>query len=205
MQFPSFYDNVQSITLYDPLSEFLGAFENGMMEITYLDCAKLAGHSCPTVAGAYLMALIGLKELFGDAMPQRGLVKVSLSESEREGVTGVIGNVIGFIIGAAGSGGFKGIQGKFSRNDLLTYGEAMDGEVALTRTDTGASVTLRYDPSCVPSDPAMRPLMGKMLQGLASKEEASTFGTLWQKRVEQILLDESQWDNIITIQKREKI
>jgi len=204
MQYPAFYDNVQTIILFDPLSDFLGAFEEGIMEISYLDCVKLAGHSCPTVAGAYLMALIGLKSLFQDTLPRRGLVKVSLSEAETEDVTGVIGNVIGFITGAAGKGGFKGIQGKFPRNDLLTYGETMDSEVTLTRIDNKDSVTLRYDPSSIPADVAMKPLMGKMLQGIASKEEAQVFGKLWQQRVEQILLNETSWNNIITI-KRNKI
>ncbi len=62
MQYPIFYDQVENIKLYDPLSDFLGAVDKGDIEITYLDCVKLAGHSCPTVAGAYLMALTGLKD-----------------------------------------------------------------------------------------------------------------------------------------------
>ena len=111
MKYPAFYDKVESIQLHDPLSQFLGAFENGDMEITYLDCVKLAGHSCPTVAGAYLMALKGLEALYPDQLPQRGRIKVEMRDSLTNGVTGVVGNVIAFIVGAGGPGESKGKRG----------------------------------------------------------------------------------------------
>ena len=38
----------------DPLAEFLGAADGGRLEYTYADAVKLTGHSCPTVAGAWL-------------------------------------------------------------------------------------------------------------------------------------------------------
>lgn len=60
MQYPAFFDEVEPIVLYDPLAEFLGAATAGRVEYTYLDAVKLAGHSCPTVAGA------------GRAHPHRG-------------------------------------------------------------------------------------------------------------------------------------
>ncbi|WP_294951054.1 hypothetical protein [Sulfurovum sp.] len=199
MTYPDFFDQVEPIELEDPLSNFLGAFEEGLMEITYLDCVKLAGHSCPTVAGAYLMAKKGLAALYGNELPRRGSIRVSLHENEAEGVTGVIGNVIAFIAGANGIGGFKGIGGHFSRNNLLHYDVPMEGEVTLTRTDTNRSVTLSYNPSIIPADPAMQPLMGKSLQGLASAGERKKFGQLWQARVEKILLSAALWDQMITI------
>ncbi len=200
MQYPDFYIQVPSIKLYDPLSEFLGAVEKGEMEISYLDCVKLAGHSCPTVAGAYLMASKGLEVLFGTTLPPRGSIKVSMRDAEVEGVTGVICNVISFIVGASGVGGFKGIQGNFSRDNLIAYDSPIAGEVKLTRLDTQESVTLSYDPSCVPADAMMKPLMGKALQNTANKEERLLFGKLWQKRVEAILLHTNISD-ILTIKK----
>jgi len=199
MRYPDFYTKVPSIKLYDPLSEFLGAVEQGEMEIFYLDCVKLAGHSCPTVAGAYLMASKGLEALYGDTLPPRGSIKVEMHTSKTEGVTGVICNVISFIIGASDAGGFKGIQGNFSRDNLVSYNVPMSGEVKLTRLDTNQSVTLSYDPSSVPADTMMQPLMGKSLQGLASEDEKRTFGTLWQKRVEEILLHNANHPQLITI------
>ena len=113
MQYPNFYTKVETIKLYDPLSDFLGAFSNGIIEINYIDCVKLAGHSCPTVAGAYLMTLHGLKALYPDSLPQRGNLRVSLREDRSKGVTGVVGNIISFITGASDETGFKGIQGNF--------------------------------------------------------------------------------------------
>jgi len=201
MYYPDFYTKVPTIKLYDPLSEFLGAVEKGEMEISYLDCVKLAGHSCPTVAGAYLMASNGLKALYGTTVPQRGSIKIEMHDSETDGVTGVICNVISFIVGASGIGGFKGIQGNFSRDNLVSYSVPMSGEVKLTRLDTNQSVTLSYDSSSIPTDAMMQPLMGKSLQGLASEEEKRTFGKLWQKRVEEILLHGANHPQLITITK----
>jgi hypothetical protein len=37
----------------DPLAEVLGAGERGLIEYRHLDAVKLAGHSCPTAAGAW--------------------------------------------------------------------------------------------------------------------------------------------------------
>ena len=188
MQYPDFYTHVPPIKLYDPLSEFLGAFDQGEVDISYLDCVKLAGHSCPTVAGAYLMASKGLETLYKGALPKRGTIKVEMKMPEEEGVTGVIGNVIAFIVGASGKGGFKGIQGKYSRDNLISYNIPMQAAVKLTRLDTNESVLLDYDPSIIPADEMMQPLMGKSLKGLATEEEKKMFQKLWQQRVEKILL-----------------
>ena len=188
MQYPDFYTQVPSIKLYDPLSGFLGAFDQGEVDISYLDCVQLAGHSCPTVAGAYLMASKGLETLYKGSLPKRGTIKVEMKMPEEEGVTGVIGNVIAFIVGASGKGGFKGIQGKYSRDNLISYNVPMQAAVKLTRLDTNESVLLRYDPSIIPADEMMQPLMGKSLKGLATEEEKKMFQKLWQQRVEKILL-----------------
>ena len=204
MKYPAFFDKVQAIQLQDPLSNFLGAFEDGKMEITYLECVKLAGHSCPTVAGAYLMAQQGLKALYGEQLPQRGSIRVSMKAGEADGVSGVICNVISFIAGAGGEGGFKGLNGNMARNNLVKYNADIQSEVQLTRTDTGESVNLSYDASIIPADPWMQPLMGKFMQGLASEEEKKTFGELWQSRVEDILLSAELWDTMVTITKEDK-
>jgi hypothetical protein len=199
MKYPDFYSKITPIKLYDPLSDFLGAFHEGKLEISYLDCVKLAGHSCPTVAGAYLMAAKGVAALYEDILPQRGSVKVEMRDSESAGVTGVTANILSYILGAGGAGGFKGIQGNFSRDNLLFYGAPINAEVKLTRLDTMQSVNLSYDSSLVKTDEQMKPLMGKSLMGLASKEEKKIFQTLWQNRVEEILLNNDT--RLITITK----
>ncbi len=199
MEYPKYYDQVKMIRLYDPLSHFLGAMKEGVVDINYLDCVKLAGHSCPTVAGAYLMALKGLALLYPDSLPQRGFIRVDMREDENEGVTGVICNVISFIMGAGGKGGFKGIQGNFSRNDLIGYHAPIQGDVKLTRIDTNQSVSLSYNPSIIPSDTRMMPLMKQIMDQSATHDEEQLFKHLWQKRVKTILLSEELWDQMVTV------
>ena len=199
MKYPLFFDKVDAIQLYDPLSDFLGAFEEGKVEIGYLDCVKQAGHSCPTVAGAYLMTMVGLKVLYGSKLPQRGNIYVGMKGKKTEGTIGVIGNIISFIVGASGEEGFKGIQGKFSRDHLLAYDQKMMGEVTLRRMDNDTSVSLSYDPSIIPGDHRIKPLMGKILQGKASDQEESIFKELWQSRVKEILLSAEVRNQIIQV------
>jgi hypothetical protein len=187
MGYPSFYSDAKPIVLHDPLADFLGAAEAGCITIDYLDCVKLAGHSCPTVAGAYRMAQTGLAALYPDTLPQRSEIQVELSSAEDEGVIGVIGNVIGYICGASGIGGFKGIGGQFARNDRLRYSIPFDGEVRLSRIDTDEAVILRYSPAAVPGHPDTKPLMQKSLRNEATPEEMQRFQTLWQSRTQAIL------------------
>jgi hypothetical protein len=201
MNYPTFFDKVETITLYDNLSEFLGATTDGKIEISYLDCVKLAGHSCPTVAGAYLMTKAALEALYSDTLPQRGSIEIDIKDSETEGVSGVIGNVIGYIVGGAGVGGFKGMMGHFSRDNLIRYGVNIPSQIKVTRLDTNDSVNVSIDISKVPGNPEMKPLMQKALQGIASKEEKARFQELWQQRVEAMLLDSDLAKEIITITK----
>jgi len=196
MKYPHFYTQIPPIELYDPLSEFLGAFEEGHLSISYLDCVKLAGHSCPTVAGAYLMAREGLKALYPDTLPERGSIKIEMQAQRTEKTTGVVATILSFILGAGDTGGFKGLQGNFSRDNLLFFDSDIPTEVTLTRLDTEESIRLTYNPSSIKPDANMVPLMGKCLNNSASKEEKENFRKLWQERIEKILLSE---ESLITI------
>ena len=113
MTYPNFYNEIETIKVQDDLSSFLGAFEDGIYEISYLDVVKGAGHSCPTVLGAYLMTLEALKALYPESIAKRGEIQVSFSERQSEAVAGVIGNVAMNITGACTTNGFKGIAGNF--------------------------------------------------------------------------------------------
>ena len=186
MSYPEFFDKVESIKLQDPIADILGAFENGEYEISYLEVVKAAGHSCPTVAGAYLVTAAALKALYGDERAVRGNLKVEFSESLEEGVAGVIGNVISHITGATDKSGFKGLGGKFARHSLMHFDADISSSARFTRINTQKSVDVFYDPSSVPADPAMMPLMQKTMQGAASKEEMQQFAALWQERVKRI-------------------
>src|SRR5512146_12838 len=78
MSFPAFFDAAPAITVRDPLARFLGAAVDGMIEYHYVDAVKLAGHSCPTVASAYLMTRTALRTLYSGALPERGAIRVEL-------------------------------------------------------------------------------------------------------------------------------
>lgn len=189
MSFPEFFTQIPPLLLRDPLAETLGAARDGLIEYNYADAVKLAGHSCPTVAGAWLMTSHGLAALYPEATPQRGNVRVELRAVQDAGVSGVIGAVLGLITGAAGEGGFKGLGGHHSRRNLLLFGAEIDAEVRLTRLDTGATVLLDYQPEHIPPAPAMPPLMARVVGGVATAEEREEFASLWQARVREILLD----------------
>ncbi len=189
MTFPAFFDEVPPLVLRDPLAEMLGAAVDGRIEYRYADAVRLAGHSCPTVAGAWLMARHTLALLYADALPVRGALRVELRAALDAGTAGVVGAVLGLITGAAGEGGFKGLGGAQSRRDLLRYGVALDAEVRITRVDTGAAVLLDYRPEAVPPDAALAPLMARVIGGVADDEERAGFARLWQERVRRILLD----------------
>ena len=196
MNYPEFFTTIETIKVKDPLSQVLGAFSNGEYEFSYLDAVKSAGHSCPTVAGAYIMTLEALKALYPDNKAVRGDIKVEFKESLEEGVAGVIGNVVSQITGATDKSGFKGLNGKFARHSLMDFNTNINASARFTRLSNSTSVDVLYNPNTVPADSKMMPLMQKMLQGQASKEETQEFGVLWQKRVENIF---ANIPNVITL------
>ncbi len=189
MNYPDFYNDVKTITMYDPLSEILVSFDKGIITFSYVDVVKSAGHSCPTVSGAYLMTAKALEALYGDDMPVRGEIKVEFKESIEEGVAGVIGNVISNITGATGVTGFKGLAGKYARHSLMSYDSDIASNARFTRVDTNASVDVFYNPNAVVGNPKTQMLMQKILSGNANAEEKEEFGVLWQERVKSILID----------------
>ena len=54
----------------------------------FSDAVALAGHSCPTVASAYLMTRAALKALYGNDIPVRGNIAVVWQDERDEGVWG---------------------------------------------------------------------------------------------------------------------
>ncbi len=198
MGYPSFFDEVATIKVQDPLSNVLGAFENGEYEFTYLEVVKSAGHSCPTVAGAYLMTQAALEALYKGERAVRGNIKVEFKESIEDGVAGVIGNVVSQITGATDKSGFKGLAGRFARHSLMDFNADINSSARFTRVDTNESVDVVYDPSSVPPNPAMQPLMQKMMQGVATDAELQEFGDIWQERVKRIFENAK---NVVTVSK----
>ena len=172
----------------DPLAEFLGALPpGGRFRYTYEDAVKLSGHSCPTVAGAYLMTVAALRELYGDVLPQRGEIEVVLGGLSGDGTTGPTAQVIMLLTGAAPETGFGGMMGRWRRKGLLTFDPALQGKVRFRRTDTGAVVEAVCRLDRVPPAPEMAALLAASLSGRASTEERLRFAGLWQSRVKELL------------------
>lgn len=199
MSFPAFFAEIPPLTLRDPLAELLGAAEAGVIVYRYEDAVRLAGHSCPTVAGAWLMARRGLAALHPDGPAERGDIRVALRAAQDAGSSGVTGAVLGLITGAAGEGGFKGLGGRHARRDLLAYGAEIGGEARLTRVGGGQSVLLDYHPERVPPAPEMPALMARVVGGAADAEERAEFGRLWQERVRRILLQHADDPELVVV------
>lgn len=199
MSYPDFFDAVPGITLYDPLAEFLGAAEGGLIEYRYLDAVRLAGHSCPTVASAYNLTRRALLALYPEGYPERGALRVAFREDARSGVTGVMAAVATLLTGATADTGFKGLAGRFDRRQLLAFDQNMAAEMRFARLDTGALVEASVDLRRVPASPEMGPLMQKCLDGAASAHETAEFRHLWQERVRAILLDHGEDDEVFRL------
>ena len=201
MDFPDFFADVPSITLRDPLAAFLGVSKSGVMTYTYADAVKLAGHSCPTVAGAYLMVRSGLGALYADDIPERGGVEVYLRDRRDQGTTGVIATVAMLLTGAAPETGFGGIgaRGRFTRRDLLHFVTPIDGLLALRRCDNGRGVVLDLDMTPVPSAHELQTLFPKVVAEQASEEEQDRFAALWQARVEQMLIQHASDPDLVQV------
>lgn len=202
MSLPAFFAEAPRIQLRDPLAEFLGASEGGLLEYSYADAVRLAGHSCPTVASAYLMARAGLRALYGNTTAVRGAVSVTMNGPEAEGTTGVIAQVFTLITGAAADNGFHGIAGQFVRRGLLRHGVAgVRGIARFTRVDDGSAVEVWLDVSGIPPAPQMRMLMGRALAVDASAAERAEFGRVWQQRVRSLLLEHADDPAVIIVER----
>lgn len=199
MSYPDFFNRVETIRLYDPLAEFLGSLSDGCIEFSYLDIVKSAGHSCPTVAGAYLMCLHGLKQLYPDTLPVRGQIQVAFPASSHAGVAGVIANVFSQITGATESTGFKGINGHFIRHSLMAFEQPINSSVRLTRSDNRNSIEINYQPASIPAATEQQELFPLLLQGQATQEQKRRFGELWQQRVENIICGPVMENGVIEI------
>lgn len=191
MTFPSFFPEAPRLRLRDPLAAFLGSATDGVLEYRYEDAVRLAGHSCPAVAGAYLMISHGLDYLYDEELPERGGIDVFMRDGREHGTTGVLASIATLLTGAAAETGFQGIgpAHRFARRGLLSFEAPIEGVLALRRRDSGAGVVLDIDTSHVPHDPEMAGLMPKAVAGQAGPAEQARFAALWQDRVRRILID----------------
>lgn len=189
MSLPAFFDSAPEIRMRDPLAAFLGSAGDGVMTYRYADAVRLAGHSCPVVAGAWLMVGAGLGWLYAEDLPERGGIEVHMRDAAGHGTTGVVASVATLVTGAAGEAGFGGIGPArlFARRGLLRFEAPIDGVMGLRRRDTGAGVVLDIDTGRIPHDPEIDALMPQAVQGTADAAARHRFGALWQDRIARML------------------
>lgn len=199
MTFPSFFAQAPRLKVRDPLAAFLGASEDGILDYSYEDAVRLAGHSCPVVAGAYLMVINGLSYLYEDELPERGGVEVLMRDERDQGTTGVLASVVTLLTGATAESGFHGIgpAHRFARRDLLRFGADIEGVMALRRRDTGQGVVVDIDTGAVPHAEEMAAVMPRAVSGQADEAGLSSFAALWQDRVRRMLIDHADDPKLI--------
>lgn len=203
--FPGFFADAPTLRVYDPLAEFLGAAAGGIVEYRYVDAVRLAGHSCPTVASAYLMTLRGLRALYGEALPERGGVEAWMRDGREDGATGVTASIVTLFTGAAAETGFGGVgpAQRFRRRHLLHYGAPEEapiaGALALRRRDSGEGVQVQCHLAIAPPDEAMKTLMPQAIGGQATREEQQSFAALWQARVRAMLIDHADDPRLLQV------
>ena len=202
---------VEPILFKEPLAGTLGALtsEDAVIEYSFIDTVKMAGHACPTVAAAYLCCQRALERLYPDAIPVRGEVAVTVHGEPDEGVFGVMGQVFSFLTGAAPQSGFKGLGRKFRRKDLLRFepGGSEPGAICfeLERLDTHEAVLVTYRPGRVPvpaGGERMARLLEKVVWDAAKEEERKEFQELWMERVRLMLVERRNIDQWISIKTR---
>jgi len=184
MRYPEFFDSIEKIVVQDDLCEFLGVNDDGIIELSYADIVKVAGHSCATVAGAYLVGLYGLKALYEGEIPKRGEIKVELNKGSRDENAGVVGCVLSNITGATSDFGFGGIPtGLYNRRDLLFFDIKMDADVCFTRLDTGKKVFIHYKPQKVVNPMA---ILMSAIKPDAKEEDIKSFPLRFQDMVKTV-------------------
>ena len=190
MSFPAFFSEAPTVETFDPLALLLGASNDGRIDYGYADAVRLAGHSCPTVAGAYLMGRAALKQLYPHGPAERGQIEVSMPAPADHGTTGVVAQVLTLLTGAAADNGFQGLAGRYARNGLLHFADSA-GTCGITfrRRDTGAAVTVELDTSPVPGNPNQRELLGAVIRDVADDAQKQAFADGWQERVQRMLME----------------
>ena len=197
-----FFDDVEPIRLKEPLAHVLGAQdENELFVINYTDAVLVAGHSCPAVSGAYKVTQKALKALYGNDVPVRGQVRVLIKGGPGDLAYGPQSHVISLITGAAGATGFKGLGGRWGRNNRLFFDtdDVQFNAFIFQREDNLKTVLVTYNPQVLPGDARMNDLSPLVLRGTATKEQKELFWQLWQGNVRRILMEDEKYPGLFEV------
>ena len=200
MKLPTFYAQAPVVPTFDPLAQLLGAATDGRLDYSYADVVRLAGHSCPTVAGAFLIGRAAMQALYPEGPAERGQIEVCMPNPVDHGTTGVEAQVLTLLTGAAAENGFHGLAGRYARDGLLTYAGLNESDaITFRRRDNGAAVAVQLDISPVPSDPGQRGLLMAILQDTATDADKQAFAEVWQERVRRMLVDFADDPRVIKV------
>lgn len=211
--FRDFFNKIEPIRLKEPFAQILGAFKEDevVLEYTFAETVKMAGHACPTISCAYTGLRKAIEALYPGEIPVRGDISVIVYGEPDDGVYGVVAQVFSFITGACSQTGFKGLGPKFKRKNLLTFStDKIDPHgmcFALKRSDTNRKVLLKLYPRKMPSLGEREQRIGELLEKIiweaAKKEEIKEFQDLWMEKVERIVLKEENINNWLILEKGE--
>lgn len=211
--FRDFFKEVKPVRLREPLAQVLGAFKekNAVIDYSFIDTVKMAGHACPTVAAAYVSCKKALEALYPQEIPQRGGITITVCGDSDEGVYGVMSQVFSFITGACPSTGFKGLGYKFKRKDLLKFEAGkIDPQVIcfkFKRVETNEKVLLKIYPHKMPSlgerEQRMGELLEKVIWEAAKEKEVEEFQNLWTEKIKRIVLDEDMINEWLVLERKE--
>ncbi len=186
----------------EPLAHVLGAQdEDELFVINYTDAVLVAGHSCPAVSGAYKVTQKALKALYGNDVPVRGQVRVLIKGGPGDLAYGPQSHVISLITGAAGATGFKGLGGRWGRNNRLFFDseDVQFNAFIFQREDNLRTVQVTYNPQALPGDARMNDLSPLVLRGTATKEQKELFWQLWQGNVRRILMEDEKYPGLFEV------
>lgn len=209
--FRDFLREVAPIRLKEPFAETLGAVkENAVLEYTFIDVVKFAGHACPITAGAYLSCQKALEKLYPDETPVRGEIAVTLYGEADEGVYGVMAQVFSLLTGAALAIGFKGLGPKFKRKDLLKFSSEKIEPPAMCfefqRLDNNKAVLVKFYPQYIPfakeKAKRMTELLELVIWEAAKREQRQEFQELWLERVKTMLLEGKELEQWLKVEER---
>ena len=211
--FHDFLKEVRAIKIKEPLAETLGALkeDGAALEYTFIDAVKMAGHACPTVAGAYLSCQKALERLYLDGTPVRGEISITVYGEQDEGVYGVTAQIFSFLTGAAPATGFRGLGHKFKRKDLLRFiPDKIDPQAMcfeFRRLDNGKAVLVKFYPQRIPfsieKTKQLANLLEKVIWEAAKENERKEFQELWMEKVRDMLLERKGIDRWLKLEEKD--
>lgn len=211
--FRDFVREIEPIRMREPLAALLGAFkgDGDVVRYGFDDVVKMSGHACPTVSVAFVACKHALLALYGNELPERGSIAITIHGERDEGACGVIGQVFSFVTGACTETGFKGLGGLHRRNNLLRFATKDDDasmRFDFARLDRKAGCKVRIFSSALPSleaddEQRMSELMEKNIWQGAGRKERDEFRDLWMRRVEMIAFEERNIVSWLKIEKTE--